>query len=460
MAVDFNQNAASANNYAYYTIGNSGSGSSLVAMGDDLSIFCRIRIDEAPGALGDCIAACVNMPPGFGGYNRMGLLLTNDLKVWASAGGTPGSQAAYSATAIPLGQWVAVGCSIHQGSIKAYLEGIPGTENTTAWSGGALEETIIGAHPTVTNGTFNRPYKGCAQNLYLWSAQLTDQNHADLANGADPSSIAGGPDLVISFTNQATADQAILNGSPITLYFKIYNANPSDTTATVDTCATSPDSTPEETGQVDECGAEDEADALQAAIEWPRCALVPQRISVDIITQTMSPGRAFSGHEQIVQPDPGCFRIIFSGVHIATKTQVLQWRDIETSLNGRNGVILVPVYEGKLSDIPIVATSLNDYPIGQTRIDLMQTAGEIITAGMNFSFGERLYRVKRVNSQETGGPINIAITPPLRAAVAIDDAAEFNNPVCRCRLATDDAMNVNLELLRYANPSVEFHEDV
>lgn len=464
MAVDFN-GQVNALNYAYYTLGNSRSGSSLVTMGSPLSVFARVNMSGNPGGLGAFVGGCVNVPPGLGGYNKEGLLITTSRFVRAWAGGNPGVQTADSATPIPLNTWTAIGVSIAQNSLKAYIDGVAGTENTTAWSGGTLEETIIGAYPTTNSVTFARPFSHCIEDLAIWAdVQLTDEQQAELTTlfGDDIKNYSPAPTLYIPFANSLNADDAFLNGSPIDLYFKTYNSDPEDTTATVETCATSPEQPGEESGEVpDECGSEDEPDPVADAITWGQCELVPSGINVDIVSPTVSPGRSFTGIEKVVHPDAGHWRIIYHDVPVRTREEVLRWREIELLLSGRTGTILVPVYEGKLSDTPIAATVPDEYPIGSTIIAIEQTAGEALMPGMNFSFGDgQLHRIARIIEQETGETYEVSIRPPLRTAIDVGQALDFNTPSCRCRLASDDGMNIDLGLLRYGSRSVEFVEDV
>lgn len=213
------------------------------------------------------------------------------------------------------------------------------------------------------------------------------------------------------------------------------------------------------TPEADECGSEDEADPLDTAIAWPECVLVPGRISVDVYAPSVSPGRSFSGFEQLIQPDAGHWRITLFDIRISSKAHALQWREIESALNGRSGVILVPVYEGKLSATPIAATAVGDLEIGLTTIAIEQTDGADIRAGMQFSKDGRLYRIISIDEDEGGIP-QARIWPPLREALEDGDELDFNTPSCRCRLERDDSMDLNLELLRYARPSVTFVEDV
>jgi hypothetical protein len=60
----------------------------------------------------------------------------------------------------------------------------------------------------------------------------------------------------------------------------------------------------------------------------------------------------------------------------------------------------------------------------------------------------------------SGSGTDWRVWPPLRAAVTIGTSLNFNDPRLRCRLATDDAMDIMLEHLRFGKPDVRFIEDV
>lgn len=217
-----------------------------------------------------------------------------------------------------------------------------------------------------------------------------------------------------------------------------------------------------ETGdEPDECGEEDEADPLQTALLWPKCELVPGSINVQVVSPSVSPGRSFTGLEQIVQPDAGFWRIILRDIPVKTRAHALKWREIESGLSGRVNPILVPVYEPPLSSEDIVAESV-DASIGAVSLNIIQTAGGEIEPGMHFStpsgYMHRVLTIEPVEVEEID-LFSITIWPPLREELS-GSALEFNDPVCRCRLETDDGMDVNLELLRFASPSVTFVEDV
>ncbi|MNL55779.1 hypothetical protein D3C87_1792130 [compost metagenome] len=50
--------------------------------------------------------------------------------------------------------------------------------------------------------------------------------------------------------------------------------------------------------------------------------------------------------------------------------------------------------------------------------------------------------------------------PPLREPVLAGTELNFTRPVCRMRLATDDAMQIDLDLNRRGFPSLDFVEDL
>lgn len=425
------------------------------------SVFCRVN-PSSVGPLGGTLINIERMPPGFGGYHHFQLRLeSSDGQVHAlSYGGHLGTNSSATAGPYSLNEWQTVGgVFTSHSSRQAYHNGIPGTLDTTACTApSGLEDTLLGVSATVTVGTFNAPLNGCLSKAAIWSSALTDQNMLDLHDGVDPATIS--PSTLVYYAplvDAATAVElfawdggAVTQTADLTLNFAAGGI--------ADCLDVEPAPEPGETGE-DEC-AEDFADELQTPITWPKCDLVPTSINIEVVSPTVSPGRSFTGREQIVQPDAGSWRITYGGVPIRTKTHAFQWREIESLLNGRNGSILVQVYEAKLSATPIAVIATNTFPIGATQLEISQSAGADIQAGMQFSAGEWLYRVMRIVEDLGDGVETVAIFPPLREAIAATASLDFNDPHCRCRLERHDSMSVNLELLRFARPSVTFVEDV
>lgn len=369
------------------------------------------------------------------------------------------SGSAGSADSFTVGNWhhAAARFTLVGGQTKqqAFLDGVPGS-----LAGGlvgtqspfVMDRTAIGWDPFVI------PFAGgltnaCLAHVAIWNAALTDAEIEDLAAGVLlPTDIQAANLVFYAPLTDAPSATTNIAGARLTLH---------ENSTGIAICVDGPENPePIETGEPDECGSEDEADDLATAIDWPKCVLVPASINVEVVSQTVSPGRSFTGIEQIIQPDAGFWRITYSGIPIRNKAHALQWRETESALNGRNNPVMVPLYEAKLSSTPVVAVVVDDKPIGAAAgITLFQSAGETITAGMHFQAGDYAYRIKRV-VDEDDGLTTVTIFPPLRQAISADDVLDFNDPHCRCRLERDDGMDVNLELLRFASPSVSFVEDV
>lgn len=216
---------------------------------------------------------------------------------------------------------------------------------------------------------------------------------------------------------------------------------------------------PEPEPETEGCDTEDEADELAEAIVWPKCNLVPTHIDVQIVAPTVSPGRSLTSHERPIQPDAGFWRILLKEIKAWSETEILLWREIESTLNGRNKAILIPFYEAPLSSTAVVAECSELALIGQVRIVITKLAGAHITAGTHFSAGDWGYRIERVFGT-VGGVTSVLIWPPLRADIVQSEALDFNTPRVRCRLERDDGMNINLQLLRFGMADVAFVEDV
>ncbi|WP_245414806.1 hypothetical protein [Brucella oryzae] len=90
---------------------------------------------------------------------------------------------------------------------------------------------------------------------------------------------------------------------------------------------------------------------------------------------------------------------------------------------------------------------------------MLVTAGQL-QPGMDFSIGERMYRIRTV--QMTGeNTATITFRPPARAAAPTGSEMEFDYPVCRMRLATDSEMDLDLDLIsQWSFPTVNLIEDV
>lgn len=432
---------------------------SPVVTAPPVSFFAWAKPDSV-GADGHCIAAVSRFPPQSFAENVFMMLMAGEStqqRANISNQSIIALTRAFADSTYTTGSWQSFGgVASSTSSMKAYYNGVPGPENTNAYTFAPnATVTLIGAHPSGATG-YQRDYNGCLCHVAIWNVALTDDDMELLAAGTPPDQVKAGN--LVCYLKMETAATVAVN--EVGTDFTVVNDGVGSSALT--DCPDGPNLIgEEETGEEDECGFEDEADAAGPCdVTWPECVLVPSRIQVDVFAPSVSPGRSFNGFEQLIQPDAGHWRIVFHEVPIRTRTHALQWREIESKLQGRNGTVCVPVYEGKLSAEEIAATVVNDRPIGTTQIEIEQTAGASLRPGMDFSHGEWLYRITRVISEETGELYTVAIWPPLRAAIEVDDELDFNTPRVRCRLERDDSMDVNLELLRFARPSVVFVEDV
>lgn len=82
-------------------------------------------------------------------------------------------------------------------------------------------------------------------------------------------------------------------------------------------------------------------------------------------------------------------------------------------------------------------------------------------AGQFFSIGEYLYVIATAIPvhDPNDGVYTLAIRPGLRIAANVGDQIDFSRPVCRMRLATDETGELDLDMLRFANVSLDFVED-
>lgn len=221
-------------------------------------------------------------------------------------------------------------------------------------------------------------------------------------------------------------------------------------------------------------------------IRWPIGVLPPQNVAFDIASRSLSGPPAVSGAVQVVSSDAGIWKATFGGVLVRSRNAVLAFRGIANLLEGRLGSILVPLCRGYQPVDPAHRTLYDGVPHGDGASfgDGSLYVGQVIDAtlassvavravsasinirhaaplepGQHFSIAERLYRLRTVQyaSDTTAA---ITFRPPLREAASAGTRLEFDDPVCRMRLASDSEMDLELALRRFAQPTVNFVEDL
>lgn len=219
--------------------------------------------------------------------------------------------------------------------------------------------------------------------------------------------------------------------------------------------------------------------AISYPIPWPVCLLKPVTVTVQPRNQSRGGGAGILGNEQVVQSPAFRWSIKLTSVPIRTRQQVLAWRTIEGQLDGRAGTALVPIYDwarsphGRRALVPFSDgapfSDTSEFSGASTRVWLHSAAAlNALTLdvdwrsfkpepGQHFSIGQRLHRVVAMDTTGTGRA-TITIRPWLREGAAAGAVLDFDEPKCLCRLSKDDGMAIDLELWKFANPSVEFDE--
>lgn len=165
----------------------------------------------------------------------------------------------------------------------------------------------------------------------------------------------------------------------------------------------------------------------------------------------------------------GLVHASLNGVQLRTQEQIIAWQAFEVAIKGGLEPVDVPLLLCAQKPNPVSSGNLSIKAVGDVaaravsmRIEL-ENADEV-PAGIHFSdysalYGWRLYfigTVATVISHPTWRDITFG--PPLRFAIADGHELEFEEPRCVMRLATSDAMAMELEYRKRGNPSASFIE--
>lgn len=222
-----------------------------------------------------------------------------------------------------------------------------------------------------------------------------------------------------------------------------------------------------------------------STLRWPIGVLTPENLQVDIAPRSLAGPASVSGKSQVVSSDAGIWKATLENFGVIDDQRVLAWRGISTLLEGRLTPILVPITrlyqpipggaeEGGLYDtVPhgdetpfddgaeyqggvIDVTAAMGAPVRAVSMPVDVNVAGVVQPGQHFSVEERLYRVRSFDV-DTG---ELTFRPPLREAVDAGVRLEFDDPVCRMRLATDNEMDLPLAQNFWGFPTINFIEDV
>lgn len=200
------------------------------------------------------------------------------------------------------------------------------------------------------------------------------------------------------------------------------------------------------------------------------------------------------GIPDVARIDGGGFWVAeLSAVVLSQADHIRAWRALEALLDGGVTEVVVPSCESRTAPWPVVdgvkITSYGSIPhsdgtlfsdgsgyyqpvidcevvsaanLRATSLVLSFNYGGPLRGGEAFSLehptkGHRRYHVGSVVINDSGQSV-VTIRPPLREAVAADTPVNFDRPKCTMRLAASDAMDLTLEMRRFARPSVAFKE--
>lgn len=208
-------------------------------------------------------------------------------------------------------------------------------------------------------------------------------------------------------------------------------------------------------------------------IVWPKAALPATAIAFNLAPRNTRGGAVVAyGQEQIVSSDAGRWVASLDPVIVRRTANVRLFKALQVILEGGLTPVLLPVcprggwpfpagvtalpdavphsddaphdddapYEGGVIDVSLASGAA----LRATTLSLTKTVCGTIEPGHEFSLGERLYRIRTVEAQDST-TATITVRPPLREAALAVDRLEFDRPVCRMRLASDNAMDIVLE---------------
>lgn len=223
-------------------------------------------------------------------------------------------------------------------------------------------------------------------------------------------------------------------------------------------------------------------------LRWPR-ALAPRTVAFNPRGMTISGPIALNGQSQVVAGDAGYWVATLGLLSIATPGAIKKFRALRAQLDGGASHILVPAFDKKSAPWPyaggppenenqpqqwsdgagfsdgsawynpailIYLAEAAELRAGRIVIDIANAGA--VEGGEYFSLvGGGMHVVKRVVSA-SGTERTIDIWPPLRGAVPAGRRCEFERPVCKMRLLSDEEMDLSLRRGRHGMAEMNFIE--
>lgn len=217
---------------------------------------------------------------------------------------------------------------------------------------------------------------------------------------------------------------------------------------------------------------------------FPAHRFHPEEVTARVVESVISGGTALNGEEDVIATDGGGrWEIVYAGIQLDTPELNRLWEAWEGHLKRGTTDCLVPLVSIETAPIASFGRSLMevsdivaDDPIWPTSVaysapvvtatvgasaalratvlNIVMTTGAPLVGGEKFSIGQRAYRVIR----PLGGN-QFQIEPPLREAVAVGAAVNFDWPVVKARSAPGESWSTSLRFSRFGEASIRFLEN-
>lgn len=233
---------------------------------------------------------------------------------------------------------------------------------------------------------------------------------------------------------------------------------------------------------------------MTALPHYPSLLQRERALLFELMGQTVAGGQTGTGLMPLARLDGGgLWKATMNDVAIVTASHVRVWRALAAICDGGAQPLIVPMCDKRQFPAPLVngaprysnadvphsdnapfnddslyesdvvsATLAAAAELRATAITIDLTASGDLQGGEHFSIDHdnlrwRLYRI-RTAVDNGDGTWACTIRPPLRAAVSVGMALQFDHPKCVMRLASHDAMDLSLDLRKFGRPSVTFIE--
>lgn len=202
---------------------------------------------------------------------------------------------------------------------------------------------------------------------------------------------------------------------------------------------------------------------------WP-AVLLPSSVMFHPMLVSKGGGVSLDGDEQVSQSDAGRWKatLAFSAsrqVGADPAARLLAWRSLLAYLQGRANPILIGPFDAANGPAKLAggsATTATASGGAALRATSMNVAVSTYTPRPGQYFGvasERLHLIALGGVTALGGGVfTVAFWPPLRAAVGNGAAIDFDTPVCKMALASDDSGQLALERAYRGQGSFDLYE--